>query len=493
MGAILWFRISQAPGWRSTKPFAWVSLTASGYCLADTTLVFDVPNQVYVWSQHISMAFGAAHAITWIFWFAGMDNGRRLRGWERIVVGLAVVLMAACLIPGVIITDVVRAYSVDWLGVTYHIPEPTTLGFTAFLFFIGTMWIVAVTAYRRWRAGWRGRYPVLSVSALSVLAVLDVLSTAGHTNLPLMVDLGFLLMITGFGLLYLGRFLDDMRRLERLSAQLEQDVESRNRELSETQGALARSEMLAAVGRLAAGVAHEINNPAAVVLANLSYLQGELDESLRLPKDGPESLKDASEATLRIAAIVRRLVDATQGVAKHEIALADVSIGRVMLATGADAESSAGIPVSVEQTDLVARADAVLLEQVLQQLIANATEAANDRGDGHGLVSLCAVDRGERVEIQVKDNGRGVSSEQRERLFELFNTSRLTRKGTGLGLAVANGLTKAQGGSLRLVESSSGGTTFAILLPAVGAHAVETREFRACPDEDPRRMPAGAF
>ncbi|MGQ0647306.1 MAG: sensor histidine kinase, partial [Gemmatimonadaceae bacterium] len=467
--ALLWFRISQARGWRSARPFAWVAVTASGYCFADTLLVLDVPEWASYLSQHVALALAAGHAMSWIFWFAALDHQRPLFPWERVFARLAAGLIVASLIPGLVVRYELNIYRVDWLNVTYRIPLPTTFGLAVWLFFIGLMWTVAIAAYRRWRAGWRASYPMVSVLVLSVVSVLDILSTAGITNLPLMVDLTFFISITGFGLLYLGRFLEDSARLEQLSTRLEVEVEQRTRELSDTQSALARSEMLAAVGRLASGVAHEINNPAAIVLANLSYLQSEFAQTQRFPSDTREAIGDASEATHRIANIVRQLVEATQGIPGHDLQLAEVAVDSVMsnAVSTVSMRATPGVSISTTPSDLVALADARLLTKVLVQLIDQAAETARARPDGNGCVHVGGVLAQNRVEVRVSDNGPGMSDDARGRLFELFNDSLISGQGTGLGMAVAHGLTRAQGGLLRLVESSDAGSTFAVVLPAV--------------------------
>lgn len=480
ISALLWFRIGQADGWRSTRPFAWVALTAAGFCAADAAIVLDLPDRWYVLSQHVGLAFGAAHAMSWVVWFASMDGGRPLARWERGLVGGALVLMLGCLIPGAVVTSTVRPYVVEWLGVTYHTPQPTTFGFLAFLFFIATMWAVAVAAFRRWPQTWEGRYPVASVLVLSVLATLDTLSTAGYLNLPLMLDVGLLVTIAGFAFLYLDRFIRDARRLSLLRAELERDVMERTMELTATQGQLARSEVLAAIGRLAAGVAHQVNNPTAVVMANLTYLTGELDTTGALPPDARQSLQDATEGTARIARIVKQLSEATQGVATHEIAITDVVLGDAMANSLSSQVVTGRVPVEVESSALVARADEQLLSQVLKHLVANAVEAASERPGGDGHVWLTAVACHPHVEVRVRDNGPGVPTDQQQRLFELFTSTRMARKGTGLGLAVAAGLAKAQAGAIRLVESSGEGTTFAVVLPA--ASALDTGQLPVRPE-----------
>ena len=371
-------------------------------------------------------------------------------------------------VPGVVVSEELIAYHVGWLGVTYHTPVPTRLGLAAFLFFIVTMWMVAMAAHRRWQSGWRARYPLYSVMLLSALAIVDTLSMAGLTGLPLMLDFGFFAVVNGFGLLYLRRFLHDARRLQRLSNDLEREIAERTRELSEAHGELAKSEMLVAVGRLAAAVAHEINNPAAIVLANLGYLSEETARLGHLPADGAEAIADATDGIERVAHIVKQLVVATQGVAGHELEIEDVPLGPLIddATTTFRVEERLAVRVVTSPTDLVARADARLMTQVLSQLISNAANAAAARSDGAGEVRIAAVADGPFVEIRVSDNGAGISPGNRERLFELFNNPSPASGTTGLGLAVAHGLAKAQGGVLRIVESTPSGTTFAVRLAA---------------------------
>jgi len=226
--------------------------------------------------------------------------------------------------------------------------------------------------------------------------------------------------------------------------------------LKEHQAKLVQSEKLAGVGRLAAGVAHEINNPLAVILGNtrlaLRKAEGVLQEDLQVIED----------ETLRAKHIVDGLLDLSRPV-QLELerldlrALCDDVIGRLR-------ETGALDRVEVEVTGQAAlEGSAPRLRQVLLNLVTNAAEAAGP--GGRVRVALEATPAGARV--RVRDSGAGLDPAALGRLFEPFFTTK--PRGTGLGLAISQGIVRAHGGTLEAETLESGGAQFTVELPARAA------------------------
>lgn len=250
-------------------------------------------------------------------------------------------------------------------------------------------------------------------------------------------------------------------------------------DLSRTQERLMRSERLASVGRLAAGLAHEIGNPISAILGFQELLlQGGLDE--REQRDFLERMKRETE---RIHHVLRDLLDFARPVAASSGAASMVTEppGDVREAIS-DAVALVepqkpfrGVAIHVDVAPDLPRVTLShsRLVQVLLNLLLNAGSAV-PRDDGRIVVRATrqsvaerlavGVSAKDRVRIEVEDNGSGIPPEIRDRLFEPFATTKGVGEGTGLGLAVCRGLVEAASGTIA-AEAGDGGARFVIELP----------------------------
>jgi signal transduction histidine kinase len=222
--------------------------------------------------------------------------------------------------------------------------------------------------------------------------------------------------------------------------------------LKDHQAQLVESEKLAGIGRLAAGVAHEINNPLGVILGYARLLRRQATPQ------AAEDLAVIEEETLRAKAIVDGLLDLSRplpaGGERVDLrALADDVVSRLREARLLD-----GVEVSVRGT-ASAPGHPEKLRQVLVNLLRNAAEAAG-RG---GRVAIAVGEREGVAEVTVEDSGPGLAPELRPRLFEPFFTTKPS--GTGLGLAVSRAIARAHGGELAADAAEGGGARFALRLP----------------------------
>jgi signal transduction histidine kinase len=229
---------------------------------------------------------------------------------------------------------------------------------------------------------------------------------------------------------------------------------------------LVESETLAGVGRLAAGVAHELNNPLQVILGYLSLHRDVGDERLAV------ALRAIEEEAHRCREIVEALLESS----RRRVSSATVDL-RALCDDVVAALHLAGprAPrIHVEGSGL-AWGDRSKLRRVVLNLAKNAVEAA---GPG-GRVELVARTDGGVAEVRVRDSGPGIAPETRARLFEPFFTTK--ESGTGLGLSVSRAIALAHGGDID-VESDEGGSTFTLRLPCPrGAGATEgTWNARVC-------------
>jgi signal transduction histidine kinase len=215
---------------------------------------------------------------------------------------------------------------------------------------------------------------------------------------------------------------------------------------------LVQSEKLAGIGRLAAGVAHEINNPLAVILGYVRLLRKKAQGALA------DDLAVVEEETLRSQEIVEGLLDLSRPIAveREDVDLrgvCDEAVARL-----ADARKLDGVAVEVEGAARV-EGTASKLRQVFLNLVQNGAEAA---GAG-GRVEVRIAPRDGVAEISVSDSGPGIAADARSRLFEPFFTTKPT--GTGLGLAVSQGIVHAHGGEITVAAAPQGGARLVVRLP----------------------------
>jgi signal transduction histidine kinase/ActR/RegA family two-component response regulator len=462
--AALALAMSRAPGWNELRSFALVAGTASVFCMFGLVHVIPVSDDVHLIMDRFVTAGVFAYGLVWIRHLA-IAAGRRLRLWERCAIAIGLVLIVLALIPGVMIVPPLRRFSVDWFGVTYTIASVTPLALVGVLFIISTTFVAAFTGGRRWREGWHARLPMLGASSLAVLGVGDTLSSLEILPIPQLLEAGTVVVVGVTGASYARRFIEDARRLEGLSTELERQVATRTGELVEAQAVAAEHQKLAALGRIAAGVAHEINNPTAVIQQNLELLRMLMDESDRLTPDLDARIDRSHAATKRISAIVSQLLASGRSTSTESTTVFAIS-PIVDQAIAAASVTARDLPVTVSLTkDLCARGEPGAFERVLINLLVNAAHATQHIV-GTRRVSIEGRREGERVRLHVSDNGGGIPPAIRDRLFEPFATSKPVGQGTGLGLAVSRGLMTRQGGTLQVAKTSTDGTEMQIELPA---------------------------
>ena len=253
-----------------------------------------------------------------------------------------------------------------------------------------------------------------------------------------------------------------IREEEALRAKVD-EVERATVSLKEAQDRLIRSERLASVGRLAAGLAHEVGNPIAALLGFEDLLlEGGLDIA-----EQQDFLQRMRKETERINRILRDLLQFARPGAHHDQANAgDGDVAAAVNDTAAlvapqkemrEVELDLSIPDGLPRV--------ALSDEQLMQLVLNLVLNAVDALDGGGRVRVVARPSASGVQLVVEDNGPGVALAVRDRLFEPFVTTKEVGKGTGLGLAVCRGLVEAIGGSIALDLGFSGGARFVVELP----------------------------
>ncbi|AKJ07181.1 PAS domain S-box-containing protein [Archangium gephyra] len=243
---------------------------------------------------------------------------------------------------------------------------------------------------------------------------------------------------------------------------------------------LLQADRLAALGTLAAGVAHEVNNPLGYLSSNLHFIEEGLAEVRRALAGTPglaplvarleeceEALDEARQGTTRIRNVVGDLKTFARGEdTGPEKEQADVRRALEMSINMAMPElrHRARMVWHVEEVPPV-RGSESRLGQVLLNLLLNAAQAIPEGAPAENTVEALVRAEGGKVAIEIRDTGHGISPENLKRIFEPFFTTRPAGVGTGLGLAICHSIVIAMGGELTVESTVGQGTCFRVLLP----------------------------
>ena len=289
-----------------------------------------------------------------------------------------------------------------------------------------------------------------------------------------------------------------LARTADLNAANETLVQERERQaalikrLEEAQNQLLQSERMASIGQLAAGVAHEINNPVGFVNSNLGSLQRYVTDMLRLlsvyeqaeesmPGSAVQGIRQVKEEIdvefLRedVASLLSESLDGLKRVTRIVQDLKDFSHVDEADRQWADLEAGLESTLRVVWNELKYKAEMVKdfqgippiecfpfqLNQVFMNLLVNASHAIEERG----TITIRTGHDDSQVWVEVQDTGRGIKPENLSRIFEPFFTTKPVGEGTGLGLSLSYGIVQKHGGRIEVKSELGQGTTFKVILP----------------------------
>ncbi|NQU41901.1 HAMP domain-containing histidine kinase, partial [bacterium] len=237
------------------------------------------------------------------------------------------------------------------------------------------------------------------------------------------------------------------------------------RKLAATQEALVNSEKLASMGQLAAGIAHEVNNPLGIVLMYAHLMLEECATDTR-ERDDLQMIVEHADRCKKIVAGLLHF--ARQNKVEHRLTDLVELVSRMVKTL--TPPLTIEIDVRNAMTDPMAEVDADQIVQVLTNLANNAFAAMEKCGSGKLTIEL--LDSPERVTFKVTDTGAGIAEENLKKVFDPFFTTKEAGKGTGLGLAVTYGIVKMHQGDIQVSSDTNPGepptgATFTITLPRI--------------------------
>ncbi|WP_447978330.1 ATP-binding protein [Candidatus Nitrospira bockiana] len=244
------------------------------------------------------------------------------------------------------------------------------------------------------------------------------------------------------------------------------EAERRNKELRDKQLLLIQSAKLASLGEMAAGIAHELNNP----LNNIGLFIGNAIDRLERGQATGMMIGDLERAlqqVRRAASIIGHLrTFARAGASEREPTLVhDVIHAALSLVEEPLRMANISVDLNLGADQASVLANRIQLEQVFINLLVNAKDAMADGPVKRMTISTAFL--GPQVEVLVKDTGSGIPLEVQDRIFDPFFTTKPVGLGTGLGLSITYGIVKEHGGDIQVVSTPGHGTTFVIQLPLV--------------------------
>lgn len=480
--------IARAPGWQRVRWFALVACSAGLYSFSDT-LGMVQPERHYWWVTRVNLFLATIHTAGWVAYTYSDREGSwrslssRLRWW--ILSGVAVVGMISFL--G--LTDYAELAQHDILarGEASGGSILTPIGQGIVLIPLVSIVLSAVGQFRRAQAGEAGAASVVVGFILfTIFAAEEALVAAGVLNFIYLADLGYICITVPVSMQLLRRFTRDAQSLDTLSTHLAEEVTRRTQERDEARVHLIEQQRLASLGRLAAGVGHEINNP-------LQYLRFSLEELRDDPAiaNAPE-LRDTVAHAFDGTERIRKVVDDLRTYVRPSddtLELLDVrDIVRTALRIGSPQwRHDVHVETVFGEVPQVRGDEGKLVQVVLNPLVNGAQAVLHCDGPRSRVLRVSTRTGSDGwAEIEIFDEGGGFAPDILSRLGEPYVTTKASRGGTGLGLFVSRGIVEAHGGTMRFhntasLDGASCGAVVVIRLPAVSPRLSTGRTPSATP------------
>ena len=487
--ALTFLALSRAPGWPRATTFMILSVSAFLYSGVDVLLAWEAAPEWWVRTiTPLNFVNGAVHVCGWVLYaFSSTERPwSDLPRWLKGVVAVTLFWAALCVVPGVVATEQLRVIDVPVFATRYHQPITTPLGDA---FSLWLMLVLGLPFARFIGQAVRGeRFAGIRVAGFVFFygcALDEALVTARVYDFLFLGDLGFLGMVGVILYETIHRVIDDARALTALRADLERQVVGRTAERDVARDALLHAERLAALGQLAAGAGHEINNPLTVIVHNTESLRQTVGGAAH--PDEEALLGETLDSAERIRQVVAglRAYARPEAEQRHVVRVSDVVRSACKVA-GLQLRHVATVDIDLS-TDVAVEADPLRLSQVFVNLLVNAGQAVEAASPPAPRIGVTARAVGVEVCVEIQDNGTGMSAETLARLAEPYFTTRSDRGGSGLGLFVSGGIVAALGGRLAFESAPGRGTSVRVWLPTAARPASAPAATALAPPRVPRR------
>ncbi len=263
--------------------------------------------------------------------------------------------------------------------------------------------------------------------------------------------------------LFLGAFLENAR--------LFQETVETLKKLQTTRNKLMESSKLAAIGSLAAGVAHEISNPLMIIQG---YTEFHLNDT-ELPEPLRRDLRRVKEATERASNIIRSLLEYARSTQEQTVEIVDLNHQirkTVDIVRKAFSKENVDLALDLDPKLPYTHANKGEINQIIMNLLTNARDAIVESGK-KGTITIRTYPQRDQLVLEVEDTGPGIPEHLLEEIFDPFFTTKPPGKGTGLGLAIVQRLVEKMNGTIQVESEVGQGTCFRILLPSVRVEAAK--------------------
>lgn len=440
----------------ASRHFRWAAAAAFAgalFCVTDAIIAGGLSVGTTVWAGRTTLLAAAMHGAVWLVFLAAWDR-RPLSRVERAVLALGVVAGLAALVPGVAVAGTVTERTLAWARVTYRDPDTGPLAVPILVVAYVEQVLATVAAVRMSRRNPRARVVAGALGLFCLVMPIDTLSGLHLLPLPYLADPALALVFLSIGSVVM------------LDAA---ESGAKSAELERARVALAERENLAALGQLAAVVAHEVRNPVGIIFGALATLQ-----RAQRSEEDTELLRILGEEAERLKLLVTRLLDAVRPFelqySRHEAAkVVRAAIDQVTAGNGVEPTQVELAGAPTEEVEC----DEVLLGQAISNLVQNALLAPGRRSPVCVRASVEPASAPSTLRIEIVDDGAGVALEARPRLFTPFFTTRAT--GTGLGLALVRRIAGAHGGTVDYEPPVEGGAAFVLRVPLRAQDAIPMR------------------
>jgi len=411
--------------------------------------------------QSAQMAFGAVLGVSFVRWAHAALGLHRPR-LERAVNGFVVINFIGLLTHTIFSDEIVMrpAFGRDGFVAQALI---TPFGTAILLAFGGLALYLGVELARAARKRSEERSLFAAYCAFAATLFHDVAVGAGLIHGVELLPLGYLMMLTGLSAVLVRGFVRSMDEAERLTEDLHARIEERSAELRRKESQLVHGERLAALGTLAAGVAHEINDPMAFVCSNLNRVE-EIWNHPTERRDVPEILDECHEGLARLRATVGELLRLARRSESKTVPvdLAEV-VGSVLPLVRAEGRFRARWTEFLTAVPAV-RGDPGLLAQVALQLLLNGIRSIPEGAPADHRIAVSTGSERGRVRLRVRDSGPPIPSAELQHIFDPFSPLAAEGATSRLGLAVTHQIVVSHGGEIE-VTSDQRGTEVTVWLP----------------------------